>query len=457
MADPINFPDIIGYITKSERLDLGVVQVTAAILPSIVKAGKTFRVAVIAQNMVDAPIEMLVTLNLPNADAAGKRNKFSAKMLRIAVGMQAAEVGMILLPVNCAGDTAAGEVKFSLSISGVKALERGGRIRTPEGGSELYVDGLKPDTRKLLDNLAKQKFVGGKKALLGGGTLEPSALIQPGTVTEIADFKPDYRTVWTRGDLREDPLILLNRFQDDLTQFALIMLDRTHMLSPLIEKTAARFKQAGYELYEIEAKLIGRVLTHVLEYACTGQFSYGRTYMPMPEYEVLPLIQRPFRDKTPIHIRWLIPVLQAIAEDNRAAKYMQRVMVKDEVYDALLRDSLTWALNTVEAATGIELGTKEELEQHADQWVAKFQKCLTAEPDAQPLTIEDVYLPLVLAGIATYDELTLPDEDIKAFNPQFQVMLRERADERTAENALLYDIASGLLDKALKKYGLGLL
>jgi hypothetical protein len=401
---------------------------------------------------------MLVTLTLPNADAAGKKNKFSAKMLRIAVGMQPAEVGIILLPVSSLAETAAGAVKFGVGISGVKAIERGGRIRTPDGGGELYLPGLKPETHKLMDNLSKQKFVGGKKGLLGGAaTLEPTALIQPGGLTEITDLKPEYRTIWTRAELREDPLILLERFKDDLTQHALIALDRTQMLAPLVEKTVARFQQVGYELYEVESKLIGRVLTHVIEYACTGQFSYGRTYELLPEYEVLPLIQQQPSQRETIRLRWLIPVLHAIAEDNRAAKYMTRVMVKDTVYDALLRDSLTWALNTVETATGLELGTKEELEQHADQWFEKFQRRVRGEPDAEPLTIEDVYLPLVLAGIASYDELTLPNEDIKAFNPLFQVMLRERADERTAENSSLYDIAAMLLDKALKKYGLGLL
>lgn len=458
MADATNFPDILGYITGGERLDLGTVQAIAAVVPSIVKAGKYFRVAVVIQNMTDAPVEMLVVLALPATDANGKKNKFNTRTLRIAIGMQAAEVGLVMLSVNCLGDTSAGSTKFPVTINNVKTLERGARIRSVEGGSTLYVDGLKPETRKLLDNLARQKFVGGKKSVLTGiATLEPTALIQPGGLTEIADIDPVYRTLWTRADLREDPLTLVDRFKDLLTQFALISLDRTQMLPPLIEKTASRFKQAGYELSEVEAKLIGRVLAHVLEYACTGQMSYGRTYELIKEYEVLPIVQHPPYEKPEVKLRWFIALLNAIAEDNRAAKYVPRLPSKDIFYDALLRDSLTWALHTVEAATGLELGTPEELEQHADQWFEKFQKLVTKAPDAAPLTIEDVYLPLVLAGIATYDELTLPDEDIKAFNPLFQVMLRERADERTAENTSLFDITAMLLDKALKKYGLGLL
>jgi len=457
MAEAANFPDILGFITAGERLDLGSVQAAAATLPAVIKAGKSFRVVVVLQNMVDSPIEMLVGLNMP-ADAGGKKNKFSAKTLRISVGMQPGEVGMILLPVASLSDSAPGAVRFPISINDVKATERGGRIRTPDGGSELYLSGLKRETRKLIENLSKQKFVGGKKSVLTGtASLEPAVTFQVGSLAEISDLKPEYRTIWTRAELREDPLVLLERFKDDLSQHALIALDRTLILTPLTEKTTARFKQAGYPLTEVEAKLIGRALTHILEYACTGQFSYGRTYLPMLDYEVLPLIQQEIRDRKPITLHWLTAVLYAIAEDNRVPKYMPRTLVKDPVYDALLRDCLVWALNTVEAATGLELGTPDELNQHANQWFEKFQRCAASEADAEALTIEDVYLPLVLAGIVIYDELTLPQEDIKTFNPLFQVMLRERADERTAENSSLFEITTTLLDKALKKYGLGLL
>jgi len=265
MADVANFPDILGFITSGERLDIGTVQAAATSLPMSVKAGKSFRLLVALQNMVDSPVEMLVALTLPAADAGGKKNKFSAKTLRISVGMQPGEVGMLLLPVASAGDTTPGALRFPISISGVKALERGGRLRTPEGGSEIYLPGLKVETRKLIDNLSKQKFVGGKKGMLGGAaTLEPSVIVQPGSLTEIADFKPEYRTIWTRAELREDPLALLERYKDDITQHALISLDRTQMLAPLVEKTTTRFKQAGYVLSEVEAKLIGRALTHVL-------------------------------------------------------------------------------------------------------------------------------------------------------------------------------------------------
>ncbi len=270
MALAVTLPDILGYVSGDERLDLGVIQAAATCLPSAVKAGKSFRLVVIVQNMADAPINMLVTLGLP-ADSAGKKNKFSANTQRIEVGMQPAEVGMILLPINSAGDTAPGEVKFSVSISDVKATVRGGRVRSSEGGSALYLDGLRPEKRKLVDNFAKQKFVGGKKRLFGGAaTFMPSVTFQAGRMTEPSNLKAEYHTIWLREDLREDPLMLLDRFKATLTQYVLISLDRTLLLAPLVKKTSTRFKQAGYELTDVEAKLIGRAMTNVLRVRLYG-------------------------------------------------------------------------------------------------------------------------------------------------------------------------------------------
>jgi|GEM_PF-1276626 len=448
MTLTVNLPDVLGYVSGDERLDLGVIQAAATCLPSAVKAGKNFRLVVIVQNMADVPVNMLVTLGLP-ADAAGKKNKFSANTQRIEVGMQPAEVGMILLPINSMGDTAPGEVKFSVSISDVKATARGGRIRSSEGGSALYLDGLRPEKRKLVDNFAKQKFVGGKKGLFGGATLMPPMTFQAGRVSEPSNLKAEYHTIWLREDMREDPLKLLDRFKTTLTQYVLTSLDRTLMLAPLVKKTATRFKQAGYELTDVEAKLIGRAMTNVLEYACTGRLSHGRSYTPRQEYQVLPIIERPIRVKFEIKLRWLIELLNALVIDVQLPKNVWRLALQDSFYDALLRDTLTWGLNIVEEATGLDLGMPEELEQHADQWFEKFHKMVNGRPGAEALTIEDVYLPLVMAGIAVYDKLALPGEDIKVFNPLFRGMLGKRASERTDDNSPLFDITETMLSKIL--------
>jgi hypothetical protein len=457
MAKESLYPDVLGHITTAERLDLGLVQVVAACLPSVVRVGKSFRTILLLQSAVDAPVELVVTLGLPAVDSVGKRGQFSAKMLRIGVGMLAGEVGMVVLPVVSLPDTAPGAVRLTLTIVSIKALERGERVRAPSGGAPLYLDGLRPETRKTLENLGKLRYVGGKKSVLTGeATLQPTVMLEPGGLGEVVDLKPEYRTLWTYADLREDPLVLLERFKDDLTQHALPSIDRVKMLAPLTEKAQQRFEQAGYPLKPIEAMLIGRALTNVLEYACTGQMSYGRTYLPQRDYEVLPIINQYPHQRQPLRLRWLEAVLNALAEDVRVARYMSRAMVRDVIFDALLHDTVYWAMVTVEVATGIELGTSEEMAVLAQQWMTKFQHGIETD-GFEGISFVDVYVPLVLAGLIVYDEMLLPDEDLRAFNPQFQVMLRERADERTDDNEPVFALVSAQLDKTLRKYGLGLL
>lgn len=446
MTLAINFPDVLGYITRGERFHFDNIQVAATALPMTVKAGKIFRLVVLIQNMIDSPVTLMISLALP-ADSAGKKGKFSANTMRLEVGLQPAEVGLVLLPVGSMGDTTSGAVKFAINISDVKASRRGAAIRAPEGGSALYADGLSPDKRKLFDNFAKQSYVGGKKGLFTSTiTLTPTVNFQQSGMTEQNTIKAEYRSIWLPADFRENPVILLERFKTPLTQSVLPSLERSQILAPLVKQTGTRFKQAGYELTEIEAKLIGRAMTNVLEYACTGRLAYGVSYPPRTEYQVLPLIKPvSLGKKVDIKLHWLIALLNAMSQDINVIKTAWKLTLQNWFYDALLRDTLTWGFDMVEQSTGIDLGTPEELEEHAMQRFEKFQNALNGVPDAEKLTIEDIYLPLVMAGLAVYDKVAPADESIDTLQPALRGMLRRRLDERTDENAPLFELVATML------------
>lgn len=138
-----------------------------------------------------------------------------------------------------------------------------------------------------------------------------------------------------------------------------------------------------------------------------------------------------------------------MADDVRVIKTVWKLALQDWFYDALLRDTLVWGLDVVEVVTGLELGTPEEFEVHADVWIDKFKNLLNDTFDPAPLLFEDVYLPLVIAGIAVHDKVALPTEDVTVLHPQFRTMLRKRITERTEENAPLFDIAAGMLSKVV--------
>lgn len=296
MADPQNFPDILGYISNNVRADFGPIQAAMALAPNPVKAGRAVTVVVVLQNVVDAPVEVLATLEVPERDLNGKPKRFVAKSQRLAIGMQAAEVGMVTLPVTTMPVTTPGIYKLAISLSS-KLNGRAPRIRKHEGGGAVSMAVLSRQQQQQIETLKKLRYfnaVQRKGGLFGGGeqVLEATLKVEEGTIGAVVDLKADYRTLWARQDLREDPRVLLQRHEAAVREYLLPSLDRTRLLEPLTQRTLARFREAGYSLTDIEASLIARLMTHILEYACTGEQSYGRTYLPRPEYEIAPLLER---------------------------------------------------------------------------------------------------------------------------------------------------------------------
>ena len=134
-----------------------------------------------------------------------------------------------------------------------------------------------------------------------------------------------------------------------------------------------------------------------------------------------------------------------LEDDERAARFISR-FIPEKCYDGLLLDSFYFSLGEVEQALGLSFGDREELEKIAEEWLAKL--------DLASMTFADVYLPLVLAGAAIFDDVLLPDENVKELLGQLESLREERAEEHTEANAALFDMLRDVHDKAVIKYGL---
>jgi hypothetical protein len=449
MSEVTNYPDVLGYITGGARVDYGVLQAAASVHPDPARAGTPIDVTVILQNASDAPLEVLVILNVPERDLTGMKGSFVAKVQRLAIGMQPCEVGVLKLPLLTQPGTAPGLYRLSMQVT-AKATGKASRIRLPGGGGEFYMGGMNRHAQQMIEALRGLRFSGGqaaKRGLFGSSTplLETHVTLQPGGLGKILDRQGDYQSLWLRRDLKEDPRVLLERHRESLTTHVLPSLDRTRLLEPLTKRTQVVFKQAGYELKPVEASLIARVMVRVLEYACTGQLSYGRKFMPRPEYEVAPLLEKPAASSAPHHLHWLADLLALLEDDDRAARFVSR-FIPEKCYDGLLRDAFYYSLGEVEDALGLNFGDREELEKIAEEWMAKL--------DLASMTFADIYLPLVLAGAAIFDDVLLPDENVKELLEQLEGLREERADEYTEANAALFDMLRDIYDKSLRKYGL---
>lgn len=448
MSEVTNYPDVLGYITGGTRLDYGVLHAAAAVQPNPVNAGTPIDVTVILQNTTDAALEVLVVLNVPERDLTGRKGSFVAKVQRLAIGMQPSEVGVLKLPLLTQPGTAPGVYLLSMQVT-AKPTGKATRIRLPDGGGEFYMGAMNRQTQQKIEDLRVLQFSGGvaaKRGLFGSSTpvLETHVTLQPGGLGKILDRQGDYQPLWQRRDLKEDPMLLLGRHREALMTHVLPSLDRTRLLEPLTKRTEMVFKQAGYELKPIEASLIARVLVRVLEYACIGQLSYGRKFTPRPEYEVAALLEKP-DTASPANLFWLQDLLALLEEDERTARFTSR-FIPEKCYNGLLRDGFFYALGEVEAAQGLSFGNHEELEKIAEEWMTKL--------DLASMNFADVYLPLVLAGAVIFDDVLLPDENLKELLGQLEELREERAAEYNEANAALFDMLRDIYSKAARKYGL---
>lgn len=461
MPDPINLPDLLGFISGGVRADYGVLHAASAVSPNPAKAGKPIDVAVLLQNTTESPLEVIITLGVPQRDAQGKTGSFVAKVQRLAVGMQPCEVGVLTLPLLTQPVTAPGTYTLTLQVS-AKATGKATRVRLPDGGGALYAAGLPPKTQKALTVLRELTYVGGSKRGLFGGSqqLEPKFTLEAGTLGGVLDRKADYMTLWLKKDLREDPKLLIDKHKQAVAEYVLPSLDRTRLLEPLSNRAMMRFKDAGYDLTPTEASMIARVMTQVVEYACTGQLANGRAYPPRSEYEVYPRLglpsntpprqtgTLPMLPPDPVRLRWFEEYLTLIDEDERAARFSSRY-IPERCFEPLLRDALILAIHHVEMRTGNDFGSDEELERFADDWMEKFLS-------DEKLNFADVYLPLVLAGILIHREVAPEDENLKPLYVLFTRMLHLRDSERTEENQALFDMTEAVIDKIVSESGISL-
>lgn len=443
----LNYPDILGAIAAGERLNVGVVQVAAALRPKLIRAGRPFEALMLVQNASDSPIDVTVVLHLPEQDARKQRSRFIAKVNRLVVGLQPAEVGYVTLPVNTLPDTASAPgYKIMLEVSakpGPQASGKAARVRLPGGGGP--VGPLRRDVAEQVEALKALSFTAGRRGVLRSA-VELTFNLLPGKIGALADLKPGWVSLWTMQDLQAMPDNLLGQYADALRAF-IGGLDRVQAYKALHERTLSRFADAGYPLRPIEASMIARLLTLMLQYARSAeQVPDKGDYPPAPELEVNEMLRHDISKGETLRMpHWVNAVLLAIGQDRRVALHPNRAAAHF-AYDALLRDAVHFGLKHVERVTGEALGD-------ADEQAAHSQQLLDALNGQEALNFSLVYLPLVAVGALLHELVTVPKEDMQALRAGIANLLVERKGEMDDDNEPVFHLAKTLIDIVLMKYG----
>lgn len=450
MQQTANYPDIFGFITDIERRNEGVIQVGVAVRPQQVQAGRPFEVIALIQNTVDSEVEVVVSLELPGKDVAGKKDKFSAVKDRLAVLLAPSEVGYVSLPVVAKPDAAVGgEYSICVSVSAKAKEKKPRRIREDKGGGRFNPERVPSKIRKHLDVLQKLTFSSETRGgfLKGGGIQATFSLVKGGATENPSNLKPGWVSLWTLGT-QSDAEPLLDKYGEMLRVKILPALKHQHLVQPLQEKTTERFKDAGYPLTDVEASTIARLLALILECAIAGEL-VAQTGQFAGTYNVMSIVNTkrlPGEDHERVLPRWTIALLQAIAKDERVAGVPPSRSVPHFAYDTLLYDAIVFGLQLVEHRSGEELGTAEEMAEYAGQTMRRIVK-------DGGLGFGDVFLPLVLAGILVTDLMLLKDERVNDVLRTLIPIFDRRSDEENTETAFIFDLGRDLLDKTLRQYG----
>jgi hypothetical protein len=448
VTDPglTNYPDILGYITGGERLNVNVVQLALAVRPRVTRAGRPFEAILLIQNASDVDVDVTATLQIPEMDARKQKKRFIAKTERLVVGLRPAEVGYVVLPLSSLPDTAVSDsYRVGMAVE-TKPLGKPRRVRLPEGGGPVVLELLADETQARLNELKRLTYSTAKRGLVGAA-LEASFSVMSGQIGQLADLKPGWISLWKMSDYYKDERLLLERYGDLLAGKVLPQLKRLKLFSPLRQATLQRFQAARYPLKPIEAFYITKLLVAILEMAVPKEDAFD--YLSDDRLNVsLLLKKRPASDDSgsvPMP-SWCRAMLRAIDHNETAAERPAHALATT-LYDELLRDAMRHAFNMIKTVSGVELGSEEDMQAYAEKLIGEIRQ------PSRPLTFTDAYLPLIIGGFIFFDRVVMPEEKIGESLAEMAGALQERAAERDEDSDLVFKLAEQILDQALQKYG----
>lgn len=417
----VNYPDVLGAITRGIRKNIDVVQCALSTRPERSPAGKTLESILLIQSMVDVEIDVRVEVELPQSDASRRKGVFFCKTAKLLVGLQPAEVGYVTLPFSCSPHTAPAE-DYILGIKiEVKRPKQVNLIRQAQGGGTFTKAALAEKSQSDIETLQKLTFSSddGKKR---NYLQDKFGVLPPGGIASLRELKPGWVSLWTMQNYLDDS-ILLKRLQPEL-EVLTPQLNRQILFKPLLQTVQEHYKEAGYALDIAEVIYITKMLTLMVEHS-VEQASSTVTSTKMPE--------------------WYMQMARVLFQEKRFANQAVYLITK-HVFPALLNDSILHAFSMTSNVIGKSQGTPEELQQYADDILkAVIEK-------THPLNFALTYLPLITGGIIANTRITMPREQVRDTLFMLSKAVQRRADERNEDNAFIFSMVDALVERGLEHF-----
>jgi len=470
----VNYPDVIGALSGGKRYITEHVHLLAAVLPGVISAGRPFEGILVAQNMQDADVDVLVRVITPEKDLVGTRGQISTRQDRpLRIGLHAGEVGFVRIPCICTVQTAVGEgYQLQIEVTVEPPIKTSQRVRSAQGGSPFHDDTI-PNDRKIrfrdlkpltFSDNAAPKPVGG---LLGALSSKDNkvTLLAPFEVTKASinalplPQKPEYFPLWLEADYDPNaepinvartlgdeipprtpsassadvaaskkfidpaisaqagtqPISTSNRVSKLMTSTLHITpnmptLDRSTVFFPLLKYLQECYERAEFKLWAGEAVMAAKLFTYILE-----------------------------QGTTPTPFRWKFKLREVLSAAGTEKISVEQLIIY-ELFTDLVKDAATFGFQLLSQATSENFGTPDEINDYTDRLAAALRGF------GAPLDMVHAYLPLIAGGLALNEQVVMPKENPKDTLGVFRKALAQRASVKDETNTFIFETVETLLN-----------
>lgn len=368
----VSYPDAIGeHVASPERYHTGGLQYVGYFEPNKIAAGQVTNFFFFLQNMVNVPMKVTIKLGLPQSGFFWSRKPLLRVLQeQIEVSLKAAEAGLLTLPVTTTNHTGDGTHALTVEIK-VATQGRGERIRPAKSTSRLET--------KIIDSMVGLNLV----SSLGATYQEKSAKKAKFSLTIAgkkksptqASLKYSYDKIWHTDDAK----VFNKAIQEIHNRRAKLKsaLDVETLYANLYGETVKRFANVGLPLRIGEAIVLAKMLTYTCQYFLSSPERVNGLLLPIWE--------------------------RALALEADTSESLDVIRLLG--YHHLLRLSIAVSFGIIGRATGGQLWSLEERQAVAAHIADTVEI-------GDPLDIDFVYLPLLMAGTQISKQLVLPDEDV---------------------------------------------
>ncbi|MBN1966296.1 MAG: hypothetical protein JW910_16730 [Anaerolineae bacterium] len=361
MAEPTEYPDVLGAITGGPRLMLNSVHCAVGVHPLRVMVRQPFELLVLLQSAIDQPQDIALNVRLPPRTPDGQPLQFAMPKNRIRLRLGPGEVGLLRLPVVPHPPTPPARGYPALVQIEVHAPRRARQVRPPRLGeppTALRVSVVRLNVLKEIGFAADGQ----------GNQARIRFDVEPGTVqTGPLSLQDHYEVLWTKEDMQHEA----HRTQEAVAAAEHLVLHfaRDAIYDAVEAATLERFAQRGVELFPGEALFLTKTLCYIYEDALQTERGFtlhdGRWF------------------------QWLTKIVARTPEDG---EYDVAALAAGELYLGALYDAVRVTMPIIELHARRRYGKRKDHDARAERMFLALQ-------GEAPLTLEDVYMPLVLVGV----------------------------------------------------------